>query len=481
MLGSINLSAFVSPFGEFDFSEFERIVRLGIRELNKVLIDGSSLHPLDIQKQSVCEYRQIGLGVMGIADMLIKMGIKYDSQKALTFCDIIAKKMAATAIDESANMANSLEGAYPKCDIDSLLQSEYIKTHAEPVTIEKIKKHGLYNSQLLTIAPTGSLSTMLQISGGIEPIFAMSYDRTTKSLHGHDETYKIYTKIAKDWKEQNYNKELPDYFVDSSTIDPLMRIKMQGIWQDSIDASISSTVNLPEEASIDLVKEIYMNAWRNKLKGITIFRAGCKRIAILNASNNDKPKDEESHLGDPIIDSKPLMPRGYIIPPANDFIGLKRQLMTGCGTLHLLAFFDKKTGELRETYFSKGSTGGCLNFMTGLSRMVSLAARAGVSVEAIVDQLKSSGTCPSYAVRRAIKGDTSPGSCCPVAIGNALIDMSKEVHNMIFLQKDNYEQQEKVKDISKPSNKLICPECGAELRMQEGCNSCPNCGYSKCS
>ena len=167
-----------------------------------------------------------------------------------------------------------------------------------------------------------------------------------------------------------------------------------------------------------------------------------------------------------------------IIKADDNCIGKKRTLITGCGTLHCEAFFDPDTGELLETYLSKGSQGGCNNFMVGLSRMISLAARGGIDIYTIVDQLKSSGTCPSYAVRRATKKDTSPGSCCPVAVGNALIDMYKEMkeelgidedtdesngrkYNKNELKSNQREMNQKVdiiKDIQ--INAALCPICG---------------------
>ena len=140
------------------------------------------------------------------------------------------------------------------------------------------------------------------------------------------------------------------------------------------------------------------------------------------------------------------LPRGYIVKADDNCIGKKRTLITGCGTLHCEAFFDPTTGDLLETYFSKGSSGGCLNTLTGLSRMISLACRGGVDIYSIVDQLKSSGVCPSYAVRRATKHDTSKGSCCPVAIGNALIDMYEELQNELGLVEEKEVTEAEKKD-----------------------------------
>ena len=173
-----------------------------------------------------------------------------------------------------------------------------------------------------------------------------------------------------------------------------------------------------------------------------------------------------------------------IIKADDNCIGKKRTLKTGCGTLHCEAFFDPETGQLLETYFSKGSSGGCNNFMIGLSRAISLCARGGIDIYSIVDQLLSSGTCPSYAVRKATKHDTSKGSSCPVAIGNALLDMYKEIQNEL-IDSDDGEISELIAEnnnsISKDSiPKPKCPQCGGELIFEGGCNTCKSCGWSKC-
>lgn len=146
-------------------------------------------------------------------------------------------------------------------------------------------------------------------------------------------------------------------------------------------------MNLPNSTTVEDVLDLYMLAWKKGLKGITIWRNGCERQAIL--SKDEQPTKEEISPNTPT----------KIRKASDDCIGRKRTLITGCGTLHLTAFFDRETGQLLETYFSKGSQGGCVLFMAGLSRMVSLAARGNISIEDIVDQLKSAGTCPSYAVR----------------------------------------------------------------------------------
>lgn len=320
---------------------------------------------------------------------------------------------------------------------------------------------------------------ILRVSGGIEPIFANYYTRKTESLKGHDEYYKVYTPIVKDYMEKNNLKddsELPDYFVTAQTLDYKNRIYMQSIWQTHIDASISSTVNVPNDFTVEQVEGLYMTAWEAGLKGVTIFRDGCKRAGILTTS--DSKKDDETSEK-----PKTTLGRGMIIKADDNCVGKKRTLQTGCGTLHCEAFFDPDTGELLETYLSKGSSGGCNQFMIGLSRMISLAARGGIDIYSIIDQLKSSGTCPSYAVRTATKHDTSKGSCCPVAIGNALIDMYKEMQDEISDDSEEIidtPKQPKKKIIVDKSKTAKCPQCGGNLVFEGGCNTCKDCGWSKC-
>lgn len=450
------------------------------------------LHPLKEQRESVRDWRQIGLGIFGLADLLIKMGIKYGSPESIDLCDMIGHAMAYQAIMTSNSIAIEV-GSYPKYKPDAVKQSPFFTEHIDALYRENISEIGLCNSQLLTIAPTGSLSNMLGVSGGIEPIYANYYTRKTESLHGHDEYYKVYTPIVKKYIDEHGLKddsELPDFFVTAQTLNYKERIDMQAIWQKHIDASISSTVNVPNSFTVKDTEDLYLYAWEKGLKGVTIFRDGCKRTGILTTDNKKKEtKENNSDSNVPIT-----LQRGMIIKADDNCIGKKHTLQTGCGTLHCEAFFDPDTGDLLETYFSKGSQGGCANFMVGLSRMISLSARGGVDVYSIVDQLKSSGTCPSYAVRKATKNDTSKGSSCPVAIGNALIEMYEELQSELF--EDREESSRKIKEVAKygkrvgnnstdekndiDKNKLICPICGEPLQASGGCFSCPNDGYSKC-
>ncbi|KGJ50239.1 MULTISPECIES: adenosylcobalamin-dependent ribonucleoside-diphosphate reductase [Paraclostridium] len=296
LLGSINLSEFViQPFGTsatFDINKFKACVRESVIALNQVLDEGLDLHPLQEQKISVDRYRQIGLGVMGIGDMLIKMNMRYGSDKSIELCKFIARTMLNEAVKQSSLLAKEY-GPFKEYKKEAILKSKFFNDNIDDDIKELVKLYGLRNSQLLTIPPTGSISTMLGISGGIEPIFNVSYIRKTESLHDEDVYYKVYTPIVKEYmdlKNITDEKDLPDIFVTAMNLDYEDRIKMQQAWQQYIDASISSTINLPYETTVEDVYEIYIKAWKHNLKGVTIFRDGCKRSGVLI---NEKPKYEK--------------------------------------------------------------------------------------------------------------------------------------------------------------------------------------------
>lgn len=294
LLGSINLSEFVlNPFtseATIDYSSLVDAVKKAVRALNDVLDEGAALHPLEEQRSSIRNWRQIGLGTMGLADMLIKLGLTYGSVSALGMTQEVYKTIAQAAVGESLSLAID-KGMYPECNPKLLAESSFINSIGLPQSvIEDISKYGLHNSQLLTCAPTGSIATMLQVSTGVEPNFALHYTRRTQSLNGEDTYYEVDAKIVEDFFAVPAKglATLPDYFVESKDIAPIDRIKMQGVLQKYTDASISSTINLPKEATVDDVYNIYIEGWKNGLKGVTVYRSGCYREGILTT---EKPID----------------------------------------------------------------------------------------------------------------------------------------------------------------------------------------------
>lgn len=479
LLGSFNLAAYVNS-GIFEIDEFKKDIFVVVEAMNEVLDEGLPLHPLKIQRETVKNYRQIGIGVMGIADMLINMGIKYGSKESLDICDKIGETLANNALRCSALLARDY-GPYPKYK-DCILKSDFLKENADKKTINLIEKYGLRNSQILTIAPTGSISTMLGISGGIEPIFAFSYTRKTESLYDKDKYYKVYTPIVQKFLDENNVKEeeLPDYFISSAEINPIDRVKMQGVWQKHIDASISSTVNLPNSATIDDVYNIYTQAWEQGLKGITIYRSGCAREGIL--TTNDKNKENE-------------LVRGEWSPIPQDTIYVKRKIYTGCGKLVLFVGYSKSENKITDFYIKRSASGGCVHNIDAVVISMSGMLRLGGNLDNIEKAYRGCGTCPSFTSAR-VKGEKlSKGKSCPTAILNAIKEVEKElieIENVsenikVSLQnsKQLFSDNEKTfiekngdRAYAQATNK--CPICNNELENSGGCQVCPSCGWSKC-
>lgn len=489
-LASINLSEFVkhpyTPSAFFDYGGFKNAVSVGIKYLDEIIDLNASRHALPEQRENSLKFRNCGLGVFGYATMLMKLGLKYGSIEARSFTSDLFDEMFRQAVFASSALARDL-GSFPGYK-PVVWQSDIIRNHFSYSEIADLKKDGLRNCSLLSIAPCGSISSMINESSSAEPEFAIEYTRRTVGLtDNQDHYYKVRCKAAKEYialypyAEDN----LPDYFVSATEIDPISRVLTQADIQEHIDTAISSTVNLPNDCTEDQMAQIYLEAWRKGVKGLTIFRDGCKRQGILTTHSTPSAEDEIDNS----LSAEDTLKRGDVISTSDGLIGLKRRLMTGCGTLHCSAFFDPVTGDLMETYLSKGSTGGCLNTLTAMSRLISLSARAGLSIEQIVDQLNSCGVCPSYAVRTATKHDTSKGSCCPIAVGNALLDMHDQImRNVINYdpndtidKHDDQVEQPAEDENGRPNNVATCPECGEPLIFEGGCNICKSCGWSKCS
>ena len=466
-LSSINLSKYVkNPFTKkavFDSEEIKKDLKYIVRAMDDLVDENLPNHALDIQREVAQKFRNLGIGVMGIQDMFIKLGFTYGKPESIQALDCIMKVIIQSAIEASSILALE-RGVFPEYS-EKMFDSEFCKNlELDPTTISNFKRTGLRNSTLLSIAPTGSIGTMLNISSGVEPWFALKYIRNTKSLGGQESSYEVWAPIAEDANKINWH---PETLITSNDISWKEHIDIQAVVQKYVDTAVSKTINMPKGTTPQEVREAYIYAWKKGLKGLTVFVDG-SREPILTTDNS---KEETN--------AKDTLQRGQVIKTGDNCLGLKRTIMTGCGSLHISAFFDPKTGDLLETYLNKGSQGGCQNFMVGLSRMMSLAARGGVKIDDILDQLKSCGTCPSYAVRKATKKDTSLGSCCPTAVGNSLKDMHKEVLTRIHAcEQGNIITNTTTEDIV---DKNKCPECGAEIIHESGCMSCPSCGFSRCS
>lgn len=468
LLGALNLSEFVNdPFGKkpaFNLPEFRKAVNIAVDALNAVLDEGLELHPLQIQRDSVRDWRQIGLGIMGFADTLVKMRIPYGSKRCMNLINVIGKELVNTGLQQSAILAGN-KGAFVKYNKDYILNSNFIKRRCiTEKTKDLIKLYGLRNSQLFTIAPTGSIGTMLGISTGVEPIYDVyGYERTTKSLNDEEIIYREYPQIIQQAIELDDidMTHRPDYIIGAKDLDYLDRVHTQAIWQQWIDASISSTVNLPASATVEDIFKIYVAAHELGCKGVTVFRDGCKRLGILNKISKD-----------------PEVVTNEIDTDIKHCIAFGSKLQTGCGSLWMTVYFHKVTGQLCHIFLNKGSKGGCNSYMVGLSRLISLAGKHGASVEDIVDQLNSVVACPAYVSRKAVDCDVSPGKSCADAIGNELLRLYADF-KATYIEKDLIINEVKV------DNKVIaqteeCPECGAKLNHIGGCCTCSECGWTKC-
>lgn len=454
LLGSINLSEYVVyPFTDKSYvnlAELIKDVHTAVNALNVVQAEGADNHPLEQQVETAHMWRQIGLGTMGMADMLIKCCCKYGSYESLDLIHIVYSTIAKAAVEESIVWARKY-GKFPKCNVEKIIHSDFIKgLELYDYIIENIRAYGLYNSQLLTCAPTGSIATMLGVSTGVEPVYAMHYTRTTKSLEGKDATFEVFAPIAEQWRQQHHGEQLPDYFVESSQINPIERVQMQSILQKSIDAAISSTVNLPKEATKEDVANIYMNAWAYNLKGITIFREGCKRVAILN---KEKPAD--------IINNVPKRPK--VLKAAYEEVTVKGQRFAVIVGLYndkpyeifvtrveqSLGKHEGKITKLRKKSYLFESDKATIDLSSGISEFeasaaihTSLELRHGIPLEFIIK-----------ASKKANENISSFSSAmCRV--------LSK------YLPKEELEE--------------ACPKCGNKLIREGGCIHCSSCEYSKC-
>lgn len=489
-LGSLFIHNFVrAPFTNdafFDYEALKSSVRTAVHFLDNVIDVNRFPNPVYENYQK--NFRTIGLGITGLADACAMLGMSYDSDRAIEFADYLMEQIAATAYKTSIEMAKE-SGPFPFFEKEGYINSGFIQKHlrSNPQLwgdiVNDIEKYGIRNARMISVAPVGTLSLTYgnNCSSGVEPIFQTSYKRRVHV--GGQEEKDVQTVDLKDyaysiWENTKDKIDMPEdiLFKTALNISVDSHIKMLRTVSYHVDMSVSKTINVPAEYTFEQTKEIYDNVWRSGIKGCTIFRPSEIRPGVL-VSSDSKPeeKKEERKWGD-------------VLSCSDNLIMKKRRIMGGCGSIHVIAGFDPVTGEVRETYFSKGSTGGCSNFMTGLSRAISMLGRAGVSIEKIKDQLDSTGACPSYATRRATKKDTSAGSCCPMAIGNALMEMYKEVQDEISVaphdkKKDNCEEcidPQAPIELHPAIPAKRCPECGELLDMEGGCIICRSCGYTKC-
>ncbi len=461
-LGSINLSKMTDgPIGnaEINYDKLASTVKKAVHFLDNV-IDMSEF-PLDKITEMVQGNRKIGLGVMGYSDMLLKLGLAYNSQEAVETAEDIMGFINKKAKEASHELAKR-RGPFPNFD-KSIYEKEY------------------RNATTTTIAPTGSISIIAGTSSGIEPLFALAYER-----HVIDETlvelHPIFAQLAEerglmsdDLKEKLASQssiqgidEIPDdlkeIFITSHDISPDWHIKTQAAFQKHVDNAVSKTINFKNDASKEDVKEAYELAYKLGCKGITIYRDGSRSGQVLTTKSSDQDKK----------DSKSKRDRPKVT------VGTTEKTLIGCGKLYITINSDEEG--ICELFTTTGKGGGCHAQSEAISRLTSLALRSGMPVEEITDQLKGI-RCEAAMIRTEVRNLS-----CPDAIGRAL-EISNENGDLTI--KDKNFNSEAVKEKAaeavrgfnfknNPEEIRKCPECKGELASDGGCVVCNSCGWSKC-
>ena len=273
-LGSLNLAAFVKePFtarARLDHAELEEATRWAVRFLDAVVDLGKNRHPLRAQREASLRSRRIGLGVMGLADMLAMLGLPYASEEAIRLAEEVMRRIKEAAYRESARLAQE-RGPFPAFDAKRHLESPFIQALPEDL-LREVEK-GLRNAALLSIAPTGSISILAGVTSGMEPIFALTYLR-----HAGGQAYLAEHPLLRRYRRER-GGEVPDW-PTAHTVDPVQRVRLQAALQRHVDQSISSTVNLPRETPKETVERLFLTAWREGCKGITVFREGSREEVI---------------------------------------------------------------------------------------------------------------------------------------------------------------------------------------------------------
>jgi ribonucleoside-diphosphate reductase alpha chain len=468
-LGSINLSPMIKngeKNTEIDFDKLEYTVRTAIRFLDNVI--DMNEYPLEEIKVMVYGNRKVGLGVMGWSDLLILLGIPYNSKVAIQLGEKVMSFINEISHDESRKIAET-RGSFP--NIDKSIYDEPIR-----------------NATTTTIAPTGSISIIGNCSSGIEPLFAINYERNVLD----DiliEVHPIFEKIAKERDfyseelmariaERGSVRDMPEVpediqkiFVTSHDIDPEWHIKMQAAFQKHVDNAVSKTVNFSHDATIDDVKKVYTMAYELKCKGVTIYRDGSRSEQVLSTKKIEKNPNNEK---------RQKRPRPTIT------YGTTEKTNIGCGKLYITINSDEFG--ICELFTTTGKGGGCHAQSEAISRLASLALRGGIPAKEVIEQLRGI-RCEAAMIRKDVHNLS-----CPDAIGRALekyLDNFKTEnkftnnHKNSSIESNFKETTSNNKpllnpDISTYNNGSVCPECGHELEHEGGCVVCRNCGWSKC-
>ncbi|MFH1478334.1 MAG: LAGLIDADG family homing endonuclease [Candidatus Omnitrophota bacterium] len=466
-LGSINLSTVVvgNEKKEIDWEKLKKLVHTAVHFLDNVI--DMNKFPLKEIEDMTRANRKIGLGVMGWADMLIKLEIPYNSDEAVELAGKIASFIDEESKVKSEELAGK-RGAFPSYN-DSIFAEQEVGMRR--------------NATLTTIAPTGTISIISNTSSGIEPIFALSYYRNVMDNDKLVEVNPLFEEIAKnegfysrklmeDIAERGSVKDIPEVpekykktFVTSHDIAPIWHIRMQAAFQRYTDNAVSKTVNFHQDASKEDVHEVYMLAYKLGCKGITIYRDKSREEQVLNISSNPALSKNIS-----IAKDKNVAPR----PRPVVTTGTTTKVNTGCGNLYITINVDDNNMPF-EVFIQMGKAGGCAaSQLEAIGRLVSLALRSGVENKKIVDQLRGI-RCPSPSW-----GKGGRIFSCADAIARVL-ELRLGSGSMHTKEEELEQRSPHTMIEDKLGNVVgVCPDCGAALRHEEGCVVCRSCGYSKC-
>lgn len=475
LLGSINLAKLVEqPFDKnayLDVSQLEDLVSTAVRMMDNVI--EVSQFPLEAQKLEAKNKRRIGLGVTGLADALLMVGLRYGSDEAVKKTEKWMKTIARSAYNASINLAEE-KGAFPLFDPEKFIVSGKMIQMDEDVK-QAVHKFGIRNALLTSIAPTGTISLYAgNVSSGIEPVFAYSYKRKVLQNDGSHVEEEVVDYAVQLWRDKFGNAPLPDFFVSAQNLTPADHVKMQAAAQKWVDSSISKTINCPEDISFDDFKEVYIQAYDTGCKGCTTYRPNEVTGSVLSAASEEKSSSDQEVNGDIIYMSEPLDR-----PSTLDGNTYKLKWPDSEHAIYV-TINDIIVNDKRRPFevFINSKNMEHFAWTVGLTRMISAVFRRGGDVSFVVDELK--------AVFDPRGGAWVGGKYIPsilAAIGGILeehmmkIGFIKDSDTSLFHKSGEVTKVENLK----LSRQKSCTSCGQfDLQMIEGCMTCRSCGYSKC-
>lgn len=473
-LGHINLAKFVKD-SEVDWEALGECVRYAVRFLDNV-IDITPYHFKENEENQKGE-RRVGLGTMGLAEMLIRLKIRYGSEECLAFLDKLYHFIAREAYLASTEIAAE-KGPFPKFDAEKFLQSRFVQQFEDDVK-EAIRTRGIRNVTLLTQAPTGSTGTMVGTSTGIEPFYAFEYYR--QSRLGFD---KQYVPIAKEWMDQHPGEPLPDYFVTAMDLTAEDHIRVQAAIQKWVDSSISKTANAPADFTIEETKKLYELAYDLGCKGVTIYRDGSRDAQVLHTKKkDDKAKEEKGAAAGGTGDVKAYRRRPKVLR------GATYKMNTPLGKAYIT--INDVDGKPFEVIVNVGKAGSDVFAMSeALGRVSTLFLRFGElpdgnKARLLIKHLKGIGGSGAvgFGPNRVESIPDAVAKALELHLSGTAEEAAEESSNA-GEEATGYAGYAPVRDedgdLAVEAD--LCPECGAAaLIAEEGCKRCVACGYAKCN